>query len=81
MDLPPVPYILSLVAPFNLYATRTYVSALEVTTLKHKLGDDAVEFAAGISEALLASAESTEVLGGFGNYVIVEDEVNATRLL
>jgi hypothetical protein len=60
--------------------TGTYVAALEITTLKHKLGDDAVEFGASVSEALLAGAESTEVLGSFGNYVFVENEIDATRL-
>jgi hypothetical protein len=60
---------------------RTYISALEVTTLKHELWDNAVEFRASISEALLAGAESSEVLGSLGNDVIVENEVDATRLL
>jgi hypothetical protein len=59
----------------------TYVSALEVTTLKHKLGDDAVELGASISEALLAGAESSEVLSSLGDDVIVESEVDTTRLL
>lgn len=81
MDLPPVPYALSSVTLLELYGTKTYVSALEVTTLKHELRDDAVEFGASVSEAFLAGAESTEVLGGFRNYVIVENEVDATRLL
>jgi hypothetical protein len=58
-----------------------YVSALEITTLKHELWDDAVEFRASISKALLASAESSEVFGSLGNNVIVENEVDATRLL
>ncbi len=59
----------------------TYVSALEVTALKHELWDDAMEFGASISEALLAGAESSEVLSGLGNDIIVENEVDATRLL
>jgi hypothetical protein len=48
----------------------TYVATGEVTTLEHELGDDAVEGGAlvveglaGIAGALLASAESAEILG------------------
>ena len=48
-----------------------YVAAGEVTTLKHELGDDTVEAGAlvveglaGAASALLAGAESAEVLGG-----------------
>jgi hypothetical protein len=51
--------------------TRTYVAAGEVTTLEHELGDDAVEVGALVVEglaraagALLAGAESAEVLSG-----------------
>ena len=60
---------------------RIYVSALEVTTLKHELWDDAVEFRPSVSEALLTGAEGSEVLGSLGNDIIVENEVDATRLL
>jgi hypothetical protein len=59
----------------------TYVSALEIPTLKHELWDDAVKFRASISEALLTGAESSEVLGSLGHDVIVENEVDTTRLL
>jgi hypothetical protein len=48
----------------------TYVATGEVTTLEHELGDDAVEAGAlvveglaGLAGALLAGAESAEVLG------------------
>lgn len=34
-----------------------------------------------ISEALLTSAESTEVLGGLWDYIIVEVELDSTSLL
>ena len=51
--------------------SRTYVAAGEVTSLEHELGDDAVEVGAlvveglaGLAGALLAGAESAEVLGG-----------------
>jgi hypothetical protein len=36
-----------------------------------------VELGAGVAEALLASAESAEVLGGLGDNVVVESEVDA----
>ena len=49
----------------------TYVAAGEVTTLKHELGDDAVEVGAlvveglaGLASTLLSGAEGAEVLGG-----------------
>jgi len=57
------------------------VATGEVTALEHELGDDSVEGRASVSEALLASAESTEVLSGLWDYVIVEVEVDATGLL
>lgn len=44
----------------------------EVSSLKHELGDDSVEDGAGITEALLTSAESSEVLGSLGDNVLVE---------
>ena len=54
----------------------TYIATGEVTTLKHKLWDDAVEFATLVSKALLTSAESSEVLDSLGDYVIIEVEVD-----
>jgi hypothetical protein len=59
----------------------TYVATGEVTSLKHELWDDTVEGRASISEALLASAESTEVLSSLWYNVVIEDEVDATGLL
>ena len=56
---------------------ETYIATSEVTTLKHELRDDAVEFGALVSETLLTGAEGTEILGGLGDYIIVEDEVDA----
>jgi hypothetical protein len=58
----------------------TYVTTGEVTTLEHEVRDDSVEGRALVTEALLASAESAEVLGGLGDDVIVEVEVDATIL-
>lgn len=45
----------------------TNVAAGEVTTLSHEVADDTMELAASVSEALLASAESTEVLYCLGD--------------
>ena len=59
-------------------ATGT-VAASEVTSLEHELGDDAVEGGAGITEALLASAESAEVLSGLGGNIGAELHDNATH--
>ena len=58
----------------------TYVATGEVTALKHEVRDDAVERGALVAEALLAGAESTEVLGGLGDDVIKEVEVDTARL-
>ena len=57
----------------------TYVTTSEVPTLEHELGDDAVELAALVAEALLAGAEGAEVLGGLGDDVVEELEVDAAR--
>ena len=40
-----------------------------------------MEGRAGVTEALLASAESAEVLSGLGDNVVVEVEVDAAGLL
>jgi hypothetical protein len=60
---------------------ETYIATSEVTALEHELGDDAVEGRVSVSKALLASAESTEVLGGLGDDVVVEGEVDAAGLI
>ena len=60
--------------------TETYVTTGEVTTLEHEVGDDSVERRALVAETLLASAESTEVLSGLGDLLVVEVEVDATTL-
>jgi len=59
------------------YVVCSYVATGEVTTLEHELGDHTVELGAGVAEALLASAESAEVLGGLGDNIIEEGEVDA----
>lgn len=58
----------------------TDIATSEVTTLQHELRDDAVELAALVAEALLAGAESTEILSGLGDYIVVEGEVDAALL-
>jgi hypothetical protein len=55
----------------------TYVTTGEVTALKHELGDHTVELGTRVAEALLAGAESAEVLDGLGDDIIVELEVDA----
>lgn len=59
----------------------TYVALGEVTTLEHELGNHTVELGASIAEALLAGAESAEVLGGLGDILRVELEVDTASLL
>ena len=56
---------------------RTYVATGKVTALEHELRDHTMELGARVPEALLAGAEGTEVLGGFGDDVVVEVEVDA----
>jgi len=53
----------------------------EITSLEHELRDDAVECRASVTETLLASAERAEVLGSFWDDIVVEEEVDTTRLL
>ena len=59
---------------------KAYVAASEVTTLEHELRNHTVELAALVAEALLAGAESAEVLHGLG-HVVVELEVDAAGTL
>ena len=60
---------------------KTYITASEVSTLKHELRNDTVEFAALVAEALLAGAEGTEVLGSLWDNVVEELEVDAAGAL
>jgi hypothetical protein len=59
----------------------TYIATGEVTTLKHELGDYAVEGRSRVSEILLAGAKSTEVLGCLRNDIVVEVEYDTAGLL
>lgn len=56
---------------------KTHVSTGEVTTLNHELRNDTMETGLLITEALLSSAESAEVLGSFWDSIVEEDEVDA----
>jgi hypothetical protein len=80
MDFPPVPYIFVSIAPVYFWVIETYVATGEVTSLKHELRNDAVEGGVGVTKSLLASAESTEILGGFWDYIVVEVECDAAAL-
>ena len=60
---------------------NTHVATGEVTTLEHEVRDDTVELGARVAEALLASAESAEVLDGLGDDVVEELEVDAAGAL
>jgi len=57
------------------------VALSKVTSLEHEVGDDAVEGRAGVAEALLASAESAEVLDGARDGLVEEVEGDAALLL
>ena len=59
----------------------SYVAAGEVTTLKHELRDNSVERRTLVAEALLASAEGTEVLSSLRDDIVEEVEVDTARLL
>jgi hypothetical protein len=81
MDLPPVPLTFVSFVERAGGGKRTYIATSKVTTLEHELRDDAMESRASVSKALLASAESTEVLDSLWDDIIEEIEVDAARLL
>jgi len=63
-------------------ASTSTIAAGEVTTLKHELRNHTVELAVLVVFALGATgADGAEDLGGLGNDIIEELEVDATRLL
>ncbi len=59
----------------------SYIAASEVATLEHELRDDTMKLGAGVAKAFLAGAESTEVLGGLGDNLVIELEVDTPFLL
>jgi hypothetical protein len=58
----------------------SYIASSEVTALEHELWDDTVEGRALVSKTLLTGAESSEVLSGLGNNIVVEVEGDAAAL-
>tara|TARA_R110002003_G_scaffold225_2_gene16554 strand:+ start:24786 stop:24980 length:195 start_codon:yes stop_codon:yes gene_type:complete len=58
----------------------THVTAGEVTTLKHEVGDDAMELGASVAKALLAGREGAEVLYCLGDDIVVQLKVDAALL-
>lgn len=56
---------------------NTYVTASEVTTLKHEAGDDSVEARSLVTETLLAGAKGAEVGGSPWGNVVEKLENNA----
>jgi hypothetical protein len=60
-------------------AKRSHVATSEIATLDHELGNDPVEARTLVSEALLASAESTKVLGRLWDIFIEKVEHDAFR--
>ena len=66
----------STTAPCCIGPDKTYVATGEVTALEHELRDDTVEGRPLVSEALLLGAESAEVLGSLGDYIIKELKVD-----
>lgn len=67
---------------FSRYESKkTYIATSEITPLKHELGNHTVELRARVSEALLSGAESTEIVGRFGDDIVVELEVDAASLV
>jgi hypothetical protein len=94
MDLPPVPWTV-VSSSFGMrfvqpnvwsagvieYVRGPYIATGEITTLKHEVGNNTVEGRILIAEALLAGAESSEVLGGLGDVFVVEDKVDAAGLV
>jgi hypothetical protein len=57
-----------------------YISTGEVATLQHEFGDDSVERRTLVAKALLAGAESAEVLGRLGDDIVKQVEGDTTGL-
>ena len=79
MERPPVPYSEESkleYSPDHDAREITHVAAGEVTTLEHEIGDNAVEGRTLVTLALGSLAEPSKVLGGLGDNVAVEVEVD-----
>lgn len=84
MDLPPVPLCLVKSPPEKfeyLFKNCLILFKQKNVTLTHEVGNDTVEGAALVAEALLAGAQGAEVLGGFGDNVAAQLHDNATDRL
>ena len=71
-------------APHFLYCLLSFFHTIaigEVATLNHELLDDSVEGGSLVTEALLARAQSTEVLGGLGNCLPIETYDDSAQFL
>lgn len=79
MDFPPVPCACQHLAFVD--RESAYVATGEVTSLEHELGDHTVELGALVAKALGAGAELLEVVGGLGDNIVVEVEVDSAGLL
>lgn len=61
-------------------AVCTHVATGEVSTLKHKVRNDAVELGAGVAKALLAGGKRAEVLYRLGHDIVEELKVDTALL-
>lgn len=61
--------------------TARAVTAGEVTTLEHELGDDTVEGRSRVTKTMDAGSELAEVLGCYRHDVVVELEDDASSVL
>ena len=64
-----------------LHQVETHIVTGEVTSLEHEIRNHTVEYGVLVPVTMLVRAKSTKVFGGFGDHVIVEDEVDAALLL
>ena len=71
-------------APHFLYCLLGFFHTIaigEVAALDHELLDDSVEGRSLVTEALLACAQSTEILGGLGNCLPIETYDDSAQFL
>jgi hypothetical protein len=69
------------IAKLNANGYEAYVATGEVTSLEHELGNDTMELAALVVLALRTTfADGSKVLGGLGDDVVEEHEIDAAFL-
>ena len=61
--------------------TMTYITAGKITSLKHEIGDHTVELGVLVTKAFGTGAECEEILGGFGDDIVIKLEVDTTGLI